>query len=50
MVQGTYAKDKHEILFSRFKINYNELDPRFRKGTILVREEEPQVSPVRVPI
>ncbi|KAF8963161.1 tRNAHis guanylyltransferase [Flammula alnicola] len=32
-------KDKHEILYSRFGINYNELDARFRKGSVLVREE-----------
>lgn len=38
-IQGTFSKDKHEILFSRFDINYNTLDPRFRKGSILVREE-----------
>ncbi|TFK22777.1 tRNAHis guanylyltransferase [Coprinopsis marcescibilis] len=44
-LRGTYSKDKHEILFSRFKINYNQLDPRFRKGTILVREEEPEPTP-----
>ncbi|KAJ2918134.1 hypothetical protein MD484_g2247, partial [Candolleomyces efflorescens] len=45
-LRGTFAKDKHEILFSRFKINYNQLDARFRKGSILVREdvEEPRPS------
>ncbi|XP_006458971.1 hypothetical protein AGABI2DRAFT_200849 [Agaricus bisporus var. bisporus H97] len=38
-LRGTFSKDKHEILFSRFNINYNMLDPRFRKGSVLVREE-----------
>ncbi|KAJ7140076.1 Thg1 C terminal domain-containing protein [Mycena crocata] len=38
-LKGTVSKQKHEILFSRFKINYNTLDPRFRKGSILVREQ-----------
>jgi tRNA(His) guanylyltransferase len=33
------SKEKHEVLFSRFQINYNQLDERFRKGSILVREE-----------
>lgn len=33
------SSQKHEILFSRFHINYNELPARFRKGSILVREE-----------
>ncbi|KIK02938.1 hypothetical protein K443DRAFT_677102 [Laccaria amethystina LaAM-08-1] len=38
-LRGTFAKDKHEILFSRFGINYNQLDARFRKGSVLVRED-----------
>ncbi|RXW13088.1 hypothetical protein EST38_g12764 [Candolleomyces aberdarensis] len=44
-LRGTFAKDKHEILFSRFKINYNQLDPRFRKGSVLVREEVAEQEP-----
>lgn len=40
LLQGTFSKDKHEILFSRFEINYNQLDARFRKGSVLVREED----------
>ncbi|KAJ2926951.1 hypothetical protein H1R20_g10127, partial [Candolleomyces eurysporus] len=43
---GTFAKDKHEILFSRFKINYNQLDARFRKGSVLVREEVVEQGPL----
>ncbi|KAJ7875461.1 Thg1 C terminal domain-containing protein [Mycena leptocephala] len=38
-LKGTVSKEKHEILFSRFQINYNTLDARFRKGSTLVREE-----------
>ncbi|KAF9558846.1 tRNAHis guanylyltransferase [Agrocybe pediades] len=38
-LRGTFAKDKHEILFSRFGINYNTLEDRFRKGSVLFREE-----------
>lgn len=37
MFQGTLSKDKHEILFSQFGVNYNEIDPRFRKGSVLAR-------------
>ena len=33
------SSQKHEILFSRFGINYNELPARFKKGSVLVREE-----------
>ncbi|KAF8193362.1 tRNAHis guanylyltransferase-domain-containing protein [Pholiota molesta] len=38
-LKGTFSKEKHEILFARFGINYNQLDPRFRKGSVLFREE-----------
>ncbi|KAG6852815.1 hypothetical protein C0991_008970 [Blastosporella zonata] len=37
--QGTFSKEKHEILFSRFQVNYNQIDQRYRKGSVLVREE-----------
>ncbi|KAJ7266552.1 Thg1 C terminal domain-containing protein, partial [Mycena rebaudengoi] len=40
-LKGTVSKQKHEILFSRFNINYNTLDARFRKGSTLVREDIP---------
>ena len=33
------SSQKHEILFGRFGINYNELPDRFKKGSVLVREE-----------
>lgn len=36
--QGTISKQKHEILFSQFGINYNNLDGRYKKGSVLVRE------------
>ncbi len=32
------SKDKHEILFTRFGINYNNIDARLRKGSVLYRE------------
>eukprot|EP01027_Heterolobosea_sp_BB2_P017948 GEZU01025363.1.p1 GENE.GEZU01025363.1~~GEZU01025363.1.p1 ORF type:complete len:227 (+),score=31.98 GEZU01025363.1:44-724(+) len=39
ILSGTFSKDKHELLFSRFGINYNNIDPIYRKGTVLVRKE-----------
>ncbi|TFY62927.1 hypothetical protein EVG20_g6527 [Dentipellis fragilis] len=38
-LRGTVSSQKHEILFNRFGINYNLLPERFRKGSVLVREE-----------
>ncbi|KAF7790557.1 hypothetical protein EIP86_001513 [Pleurotus ostreatoroseus] len=38
-LRGTVSKTKHEILFSRFKINYNDVPERFRKGSVLLRDE-----------
>ncbi|KIL65737.1 hypothetical protein M378DRAFT_76363 [Amanita muscaria Koide BX008] len=38
-LRGTVSSQKHEILFGRFDINYNSIDERFKKGSILVREE-----------
>ncbi|EIM82530.1 tRNAHis guanylyltransferase [Stereum hirsutum FP-91666 SS1] len=35
----TVSSEKHEIMHSRFGINYNEVNMRFRKGSVLVREE-----------
>jgi hypothetical protein len=33
------SAQKHEMLFSRFGINYNDVHPRFRKGSVIVREQ-----------
>ncbi|KAH6909308.1 Thg1 C terminal domain-containing protein [Coprinopsis sp. MPI-PUGE-AT-0042] len=44
-LRGTFSKDKHEILHSRFGINYNTLDPRYRKGSILVRQPDFEAKP-----
>ena len=35
-LKGTLSGEKNEILFSEFKINYNEEPAQFRKGTTLV--------------
>lgn len=37
--QGTFSKDKNEILFSEFNINYNALPPVYRKGSVIIRLE-----------
>ena len=37
-LKGTVAADKHEILFSRFGINYNNEPEMYRKGSIIYRE------------
>ncbi|KAI9719397.1 MAG: hypothetical protein M1812_003468 [Candelaria pacifica] len=37
---GSYAADKNEILFSRFKINYNNELEIFKKGSVVFRDYE----------
>ncbi|KAL7004125.1 tRNA-His guanylyltransferase [Cystobasidiomycetes sp. EMM_F5] len=39
-LSGSVSSQKHEILFSRFGINYNQLDVMFRKGSILMWEDD----------
>lgn len=44
-MKGTVAAEKNEILFSRFKVNYNNEPEIFRKGSVVFRDyelEEPQ--------
>ncbi|CAG8747022.1 5640_t:CDS:2, partial [Ambispora leptoticha] len=36
---GTVSKEKNELLFSNFNINYNNLPEMYRKGSVLIREE-----------
>ncbi|GAA6046421.1 hypothetical protein JCM3770_004910 [Rhodotorula araucariae] len=40
-LSGTISSQKQEILFSQFGINYNALDPMFRKGSMVIWEELP---------
>ncbi|OTB19511.1 hypothetical protein K445DRAFT_314394 [Daldinia sp. EC12] len=40
LLSGTLAADKHEILFSRFKINYNNEPEIFKKGSVIYRSYE----------
>lgn len=35
--QGSLAKDKNEILWSRFDINYNNEPEIYKKGTVIYR-------------
>ncbi|KAM0752479.1 tRNAHis guanylyltransferase [Meredithblackwellia eburnea MCA 4105] len=37
-LSGTISSQKQELLFSRFKINYNNLPAMFRKGSLLIWE------------
>ncbi|ORX61304.1 tRNAHis guanylyltransferase [Hesseltinella vesiculosa] len=34
---GSFSKDKHEILFSDFQINYNNVEAIYRKGSTVIR-------------
>lgn len=43
-LKGTLSADKNEILFSEFGINYNDEDPMFRKGTVLIRKSETKTT------
>ncbi|KAI4263285.1 MAG: hypothetical protein L6R42_001564 [Xanthoria sp. 1 TBL-2021] len=37
-LKGTVASQKHELLFSRFGINYNDEPEQFKKGSVLFRD------------
>lgn len=42
-LSGTVSSQKQELLFGQFGINYNDLEPMFRKGSILVwQNDEPE--------
>ncbi|KAJ2780340.1 tRNA-histidine guanylyltransferase 1-like [Coemansia javaensis] len=40
-LKGTLAKDKNELLFSEFGINYNDEPEIFKKGSVVVRGTAP---------
>ncbi|BGO90818.1 hypothetical protein NBRC10512_000118 [Rhodotorula toruloides] len=40
-LSGTISSQKQEILFSQFGINYNNLEPMYRKGSLVIWEEGP---------
>ena len=37
-LKGTFAADKHEILFSQFHINYNNEPEINKKGSVVFRD------------
>ncbi len=37
-LKGTFSKDKNEILYGQFNINYNNVDEIFKRGTIIFRK------------
>lgn len=39
-LDGTFSKDKNEILFSKFHINYNNEPEMFKKGSVVFRDYE----------
>ena len=43
-LKGTNAGGKNEVLFSQFGVNYNTLPQLYRKGTILARALDPNIS------
>lgn len=42
--QGTISSQKQEMLFSRFGLNYNTVDPMYKKGSIVMWEDESRVE------
>lgn len=38
VMKGSLAADKNEILFSRFKINYNNEPEIYKKGSVVFRD------------
>lgn len=37
-LKGTFSKDKHNILFEEFKMNYNDEPDVFKRGSIILHE------------
>ncbi|KAI9473790.1 MAG: Thg1 C terminal domain-containing protein [Benjaminiella poitrasii] len=46
-LRGTFSKDKNEILYSQFGINYNDLAAVYKKGSTIIRKktEVTSISP-----
>ena len=40
-LKGTLSNDKNEILFSQFKINYNNQPEVYKKGSLVIRVKKP---------
>lgn len=41
-LKGSFAKDKNEILYGQFGINYNDIEDIYKKGTTLIRMLNPK--------
>lgn len=39
VLKGTLTDFKNELLFTQFGINYSNLPERFRKGTVIIRQD-----------
>ncbi|KAI7872994.1 Thg1 C terminal domain-containing protein [Spinellus fusiger] len=39
ILRGTFSKDKHEILFSQYNINYNTIENIYKKGSTILRKK-----------
>ncbi|KAI8070060.1 histidine tRNA 5'-guanylyltransferase [Gongronella butleri] len=37
VLRGSFSKDKNEILFTEYNVNYNEIDAIWRKGSTVIR-------------
>ena len=48
LLKGTLAKDKNEILFSRFGINYNDEAEVWKKGSVVYRDVSLSCSEQRI--
>ncbi|XP_065321865.1 uncharacterized protein LOC135929282 isoform X2 [Gordionus sp. m RMFG-2023] len=40
ILEGSLSSDKHELMFSRFGINYNDEPQMYRKGSLIVRASD----------
>lgn len=50
ILKGTVSKDKHEILFSTFGINYNDEPQMFRRGSFLAKGLDQSEANVQKPM
>ncbi|KAJ2082181.1 tRNA-histidine guanylyltransferase 1-like [Coemansia sp. RSA 988] len=39
-LSGTLSRDKNELLFSEYGINYNAIEDIFKKGSVIIRDRE----------
>ncbi|RQM20556.1 hypothetical protein B5M09_010444 [Aphanomyces astaci] len=44
LLRHTDAKAKHELLFSQFQVNYNDISPMFKRGSTLFRTPDKSIA------